>query len=126
MIFGGVLERHPDLKICVVHGGGYLPFYSGRFDHAYRTRADCREHITSPPSTYLSRLHFDTMVYDPDAVSFLISRYGAEHVLLGSDYPYDMGDHDPVAFVCGIDGLDDKERALVLGGNAARLLKLDL
>jgi aminocarboxymuconate-semialdehyde decarboxylase len=126
MIFGGVLERHADLKVCVVHGGGYLPFYSARFDHAYRARADCREHISRPPSTYLRQLHFDTMVFDPEAVSFLISRYGADHVLLGSDYPYDMGDDDPVGFVTGIDGLDDKERSLVLGGNAARLLKLDL
>jgi len=126
MIFGGVLERHPELKICVVHGGGYLPFYPARFDHAYRAREDCRENITRPPSTYLRQLYFDTMVFDAEDLGRLIARYGADHVLLGSDYPYDMGADDPVGFVRSVDGLDDKELALVLGGNAARMLKLDL
>jgi len=126
MIFGGVLERHPDLKICVVHGGGYLPFYPGRFDHAYRARDDCREYISRPPSTYLRQLYFDTVVYDTEDLAVLIERYGAEHVLLGSDYPYDMGEGDPVGFVKSVDGLGNKELALVLGGNAARLLKLDV
>lgn len=125
MIFGGVLERYSELKICVAHGGGYLPFYPARFDHAYRVREDCREHISSSPSTYLRRLYFDTMVFDPNDLAWLIGRYGADHVLLGSDYPYDMGDDDPVGLVRSIDGLDDKERTQVLGGNAARLLKLD-
>ena len=124
MIFGGVLERFPKLKVCVVHGGGYVPFYPARFDHAYHARADCREHITRPPSSFLRQLHFDTMVYDPHDVGLLISRYGAEHVLLGSDYPYDMGAEDPVGVVMAVDGLDEQDRALVLGGNAARLLKV--
>ncbi len=125
MIFGGVLERFPDLKICVVHGGGYLPFYPARFDHAYRARPDCREHITRPPSAYLSRLYFDTMVFDPDDLTYLIGKYGADHVLLGTDYPYDMGERDPVGLVSRVDGLDGEARELVLGGNAARLLNLD-
>jgi aminocarboxymuconate-semialdehyde decarboxylase len=125
LIFGGVLERHADLKICVVHGGGYIPFYPARFDHAYRMREDCREHITRPPSTHLRQLFFDTMIFDLDDLALLVARYGADHVLLGSDYPYDMGDPDPVGFVSGLERLDDKELALVLGGNAARLLKLD-
>ena len=66
MIFGGVLERFPTLKVCVTHGGGYLPFYPARFDHAYEQRDDCREHISRPPSTYLAQMYFDTMVFDPD------------------------------------------------------------
>ena len=66
MIFGGVLERFPDLKVCVMHGGGYLPFYPARFDHAYEQRDDCREHISRPPSTYLAQMSFDTMVFDPE------------------------------------------------------------
>jgi aminocarboxymuconate-semialdehyde decarboxylase len=126
MIFGGVLERHPDLKICVVHGGGYVPFYPARFDHAYHAREDCREFISRPPSTYLRQLYFDTMVFDPEDLAMLIERYGAEHVLLGSDYPYDMGEEDPVGLVKSVDRLGNKELALVLGGNAARLLKLDV
>jgi aminocarboxymuconate-semialdehyde decarboxylase len=101
-----------------------VPFYPARFDHAYHVRADCREHIARPPSSYLRQLHFDTMVYDPRDVGLLIARYGADHVLLGSDYPYDMGAEDPVGVVMAVDGLDEQDRALVLGGNAARLLKL--
>jgi aminocarboxymuconate-semialdehyde decarboxylase len=125
MIFGGVLERHGDLKVCVAHGGGYLPFYPARFDHAYHVREDCREHISRPPSTYLHQLYFDTMVFDAEDLGALIARYGADHVLLGSDYPYDMGSDDPVAIVNRVD-LDDKARAQVLGGNAARLLRLEV
>jgi len=125
LIFGGVLERHPDLKICVVHGGGYLPSYPARFDHAYHARADCRERISRPPSEYLRRLHFDTMVFDSGDLGRLIERYGSDHVLLGSDYPYDMGEEDPVGFVLSVDGLTEEDRRRILGGNAADLLRLD-
>lgn len=125
LIFGGVLERHDGLKVCVVHGGGYLPFYAARFDHAYHARDDCREHISRPPTTYLRQLYFDTMVFAPEDIGLLVTRYGADHVLLGSDYPYDMGVTDPVGLVMKVDGLDEEDRALVLGGNAARLLRLD-
>jgi aminocarboxymuconate-semialdehyde decarboxylase len=123
MIFGGVLERH-DLKICMAHGGGYLPFYPARFDHAYHARDDCREHISRPPSTFLQQLYFDTMVFDPADLAALIARYGADHVLLGSDYPYDMGEDDPIGLVGRVEGLDAADRERVLGGNAARLLRL--
>jgi aminocarboxymuconate-semialdehyde decarboxylase len=123
MIFGGVLERH-DLKICMAHGGGYLPFYPARFDHAYHARDDCREHISRPPSTFLRQLYFDTMVFDPADLASLIARYGADHVLLGSDYPYDMGEDDPIGLVGRVEGLDAVDRERVLGGNAARLLRL--
>lgn len=125
LIFGGVLERVPDTKMCVVHGGGYLPSYPARYDHAWRERADVRERIPDhPPSEYLKRLHFDTMLYEPSELAILVQRYGADHILLGTDYPYDMGEDDPVELICSIEGLSDTERALILGGNAARLLKL--
>jgi aminocarboxymuconate-semialdehyde decarboxylase len=124
LIFGGVLERHPALKICVVHGGGYLPTYPARFDHAYHARDDVREHITRPPSEYLRRLHFDSMVFDAGDLGRLIDRYGADHVLLGTDYPYDMGEDDPLGLLMAVPGLSDDERRAVLGGNAARLLRL--
>ncbi|HEY6568461.1 MAG TPA: amidohydrolase family protein [Actinomycetota bacterium] len=125
MIFGGVFERVPDLKMCVVHGGGYLPSYPSRYDHAWRERADVREFIPDhPPSTYLKRLYFDTMLYDSYELATLVHRYGADHVLLGTDYPYDMGEDDPVQLICSVEGLSDADRAKILGGNAARLLKL--
>ena len=124
MIFGGVMERFPDLKVCVMHGGGYLPFYPARFDHAYEERDDCREHISRPPSTYLAQMSFDTMVFDPELIGTLVRRWGADHVLLGTDYPFDMGETDPVGLLARVEGLDDKERSLIAGGNAARLLHL--
>src|SRR5690606_13278543 len=71
LIFGGVLDAHPGLKLCVAHGGGYLPTYWGRMDHAWRARSDCRQHISRPPSEYLRRLYFDTVVYDRRHLDFL-------------------------------------------------------
>ena len=124
MIFGGVLERFSGLKICIAHGGGYIPFYPARFDHAWEARADCRRFTPRRPSSYLAQLHFDTMVFDPEDLGYLIRRWGADHVLLGTDYPYDMGEDDPVGLVSKVEGLDDDARSLILGGNAARLLGL--
>ena len=123
LIFGGVLEDHPDLKIVVAHGGGYVAAYPARQDHAYHAREDVREGLPRPPGEYLRQLHFDTMVFEADQLRFLIDKYGAEHVLLGTDYPYDMGDYDPVGLVERT-GIDEAQRDLVVGGNAARLLGL--
>lgn len=123
MILGGVWERHPDLQMIVVHGGGYLPFYSARTDHAFRVRPELRHHIDRLPSDYLGALHFDTNVFDPAMVRHLVDRFGADHVLLGTDYPFDMGMVDPLGFLADV-GLPDHEAAAVAGGNAARLLGL--
>ena len=124
LIFSGLFERHPDLRLVVVHGGGYLPFYAARMDHAWQVRPEAREHLPHAPSSYLERLHFDTVVFDPADVTHLVRRYGADHVLLGTDYPYDMGETDPVGLVGRAPELSADERALVLGGNAARLLRM--
>lgn len=123
MILGGVWKRHPDFQMVVVHGGGYLPFYFARTDHAYGVRPELRKHIDRLPSEYLRKLYFDTNVFDPAMVQQLVERFGADHVLLGTDYPFDMGTTDPLAFLEGVD-LSDADRELVLGGNAARLLRL--
>ncbi len=124
LIFGGVLDRHPGLKICVAHGGGYVPAYAGRMDHGFHARPDCRVNIGSPPSDYLKRLCFDTMVFEPDQLAFLIEKYGADHILLGTDYPYDMGEDDPLGLISKVAGLAPDDHAAVCGLNAARLLKL--
>ena len=122
LIFDGVMERHPDLKVVFAHGGGFLPTYAGRFDHAYHAREDVRHGLPRPPSEYLSRFFFDTMVFEPDQLTFLIDKYGADHVLLGTDYPYDMGESDPLGLLDKVDGLSTEDYDLVAGGNAARLL----
>ena len=124
LIFGGVLDRYPKLKFCVAHGGGYLAHYHARMDHGWKARPDARTVIKKKPSFYLKKFFFDTVTFDAGLLETLIDRYGAKHVLLGSDYPYDMGDDDPVKLVESVQGLSDADRALILGGNAARLLKL--
>lgn len=122
LIFDGVMERHPDLKIVFAHGGGFLPMYAGRFDHAYHAREDVRHGLPRPPSEYLSRFFFDTMVFEPDQLTFLIDKYGADHVLLGTDYPYDMGETDPLGLLGKVEDLTTEDYDLIAGGNAARLL----
>lgn len=124
LIFGGVLDRHPKLKFCVAHGGGYLPHYHARMDHGWKARPDARTVLKKKPSSYLKKFFFDTVTFDAGLLENLIDRVGARQVLLGSDYPFDMGDDDPVGLVNALRGLDDAERSAILGGNAARLLKI--
>ena len=124
IIFGGVLEELPNLKLCVVHGGGYLPFYSSRMDHAYHKRPEGRHHITRPPSSYLSQVYVDSVVYDAPHLKFLIEQMGADHVLLGTDYPYDMGHYDPLGQLDSVPRLSDEQRHNVRSATAAKLLKL--
>ena len=122
LIFNGVLHRHPNLKLVVAHGGGYLPFHPSRLDHAWEVRPECRVHIDRPPSEYLKQLFVDTVVYTPESVAQLVALLGADHVLLGTDYPFDMGEGDPVGLVERTPDLSDDDRELIAGGNAARLL----
>jgi aminocarboxymuconate-semialdehyde decarboxylase len=122
LIFGGVLERHPKLKVVVPHGGGFLGSYPFRMDHAWRARADCRVNIGKKPTDYLRRLYFDTILFEPRALGHLIELWGADHVVLGTDYPYDMGDYDPLGSIRAVKGLGAEERAAIAGGNAAKLL----
>ncbi|HEY4606962.1 MAG TPA: amidohydrolase family protein [Acidimicrobiia bacterium] len=120
MIVGGVFERHPGLQMLLVHGGGYLPFYPARLDHAFRHRPELRGHIDRLPSEYLAGLYYDTTVFDPELVEQLVRRYGADHVLLGTDYPFDMGLTDPLALLAD-SKLTQEERSSIAGGNARRL-----
>lgn len=122
LIFSGVLDRHPGLTIIAAHGGGYLPTHIGRSDHAWRTRADARD-CAHEPSAYLRRLYFDSLVHDPDVLRALIAAAGADRVLLGSDFPFDMGTDDPLGALRAA-GLPDAEFHAVRGANAAALLSL--
>jgi aminocarboxymuconate-semialdehyde decarboxylase len=125
LIFDGVLERHPKLKIVLPHAGGYLAHYWARMDHAWRARPDCRGRIKRKPSSYLEKFYFDTITFDRGMLAHLIERFGEDHVLLGTDYPYDMGMEHPVDFIGGVAKLSARAREAVMGGNAARLLKID-
>lgn len=124
LIFGGVLDRYPTLKFCVAHAGGYLAHYHARMDHGWKARPDARTLIKKKPSSYLKKFYFDTITFDTGLLDALIGRYGAKHVMLGSDYPYDMGDDNPVKLVQGVERLSEQEKDLIMGGNAERLLKI--
>ena len=123
MILGGVFERHPGLRMLVMHGGGYLPFYSARTDHAFRHRPELRKNIDRLPSEFLGDLYYDICVFDPGMVEHLVQRFGADHVLLGTDYPFDMGLPDPLALV-EASQLSPSERDMIVGGSAERLFGL--
>lgn len=125
LILSGVFERHPGLNMCAVHGAGFVPFQVGRLDQAYRQMPETVGHgIEREPSSYLESLYVDTIVHDRTSLSFLVERLGADHIMLGTDYPFPMGDHDPVALVESL-GLSGSERMAVLGGTAASLLALE-
>jgi aminocarboxymuconate-semialdehyde decarboxylase len=124
MILGGVFERFPMLKLLLVHGGGYLAFYPARTDHAFRHRPELRANIDRLPSEYLSNLYFDITVFEPRLVELLVERFGADHVFLGTDYPFDMGLTDPLAMLAAT-GLGAEERNLIAGLNASRLFGME-
>ncbi|HEV2038620.1 MAG TPA: amidohydrolase family protein [Casimicrobiaceae bacterium] len=124
LIFDGVMQRHPKLKIVLPHAGGYLAHYWARMDHGYRARPDCRTVIKRPPSSYLAKMYFDSITFDLGMLRHMIDRFGPGHVLLGTDYPYDMGEENPLALIGSVRGLKRAEKDLIEGGNAARLLKI--
>jgi aminocarboxymuconate-semialdehyde decarboxylase len=121
LIFDGVLERHPNLKIIVVHGGGYAASYSGRMDHAWGARSDACGTLQHPPTTYLKRLYFDTVVFTNEQLEALVKVVGTDQIVMGTDYPFDMAESDPVGHVTGSD-LDARTVEAICGGNAKRLL----
>ena len=125
LIFDGVMARHPDLKIYLSHGGAFAAAYGARMDHAFGARPDCRDHIDELPSTYLKRFFVDTLVFAPDQLQYLVEKFGADHVVLGSDYPADMADYNPIELVYQVEGLSETARENICGMNALRLMKLD-
>jgi aminocarboxymuconate-semialdehyde decarboxylase len=125
LIFGGVLDRHPGLKIVAAHGGGYLPSYCGRSNHGHAVRPEAKAGAPLTPVEYLRRIWFDTLVYEPQALRHLVDVVGASQLVVGSDYPFDMGHEDPRGLLAATPGLTDAERAAILGGNARSLLGID-
>jgi aminocarboxymuconate-semialdehyde decarboxylase len=123
LIFGGTLDRHPGVKIVAAHGGGYLPGSISRSDHGWEVRPESRT-CRARPSVYLKRLFFDSLVYEPAALRRLVDVVGASQVVVGTDFPFDMGSFDPHALVAAVPGLSEEERRAILGGNARRLLGL--
>jgi aminocarboxymuconate-semialdehyde decarboxylase len=120
LIFGGTFDRHPRLKILAGHGGGYLPAYAQRSDHAYAVRpeaAGCR----CRPTDYLKRIWFDSIVYESNALGRLVDVVGRSRVVIGTDYPYDMGHYDPSGL---LRPFEEETQRMILGANAAALFGL--
>jgi aminocarboxymuconate-semialdehyde decarboxylase len=122
LIFGGVLDRHPKLRFGLAHGGGALLILIGRMDHGWKVRPEAKQ-LPKAPSEYLDRFYYDTITHSKQIMEFVISTVGAERVLLGSDYCFDMGYERPVQFLEQIN-LSSAQRKMILGGTAVKLLKL--
>jgi aminocarboxymuconate-semialdehyde decarboxylase len=125
LVLSGVLERHPDLRVLLAHGGGAITALRGRLRHGWSFQPQTRSKLTESPEASLKRLYYDTVTHDPAVLRELVAFAGAERVLLGSDYPFDMADARPAETVAAAGLQPDAER-LVLGGNAARLLGLEV
>lgn len=125
LIFGGVLERLPQLRICFAHGGGAFPFTIGRIDHGFNVRPDlCAVDNPHSPRKYLSRMYFDSLVHGQSKLDYLITLVGADQVMLGSDYPFPLGEAEPGKQIQSSDH-DDEIKAMLLHGAALNWLGLD-
>lgn len=122
LIFGGVMDRFPKLEVVLAHAGGAFPALVGRMDHGAAVRPEIK--LPRPPSEYVRRFHYDTITHNDQILLNLINQVGADRILLGSDHPADMGSVRPADTVERLSSLSGAQRALILGGNAARLLKL--
>jgi aminocarboxymuconate-semialdehyde decarboxylase len=121
LIFSGTLDRCANVKIVAAHGGGYLPTYIGRSDHGFKVRPEAAA-CAKAPHEYLKSIWFDSVVYDGLALRHLIDRVGVNQVVVGTDYPFDMGDYAPHDLVSSLPSLTDEECGALLGGNALHLL----
>jgi aminocarboxymuconate-semialdehyde decarboxylase len=127
LIFSGVMERHPGLRLVLSHGGGTLPYLAGRLDLAYHApkheaNPACRANITKPPSHYLARFYYDTVVGSPASLRFLIDLVGADRVMFGTDFPYEIGDADGATALPVLQQLPSAQREKILGQNAREVL----
>jgi aminocarboxymuconate-semialdehyde decarboxylase len=129
LVFGGILDRFPAIKVCLAHGGGYACYGVGRMDWGWQWREEAHRQIPAPPSTYLNRFFYDSITHNEAALRFLIDSVGADRVLFGTDYPgFAAGragkDYDPVEWLGGLDSITAAEKDLILSANARRLLGL--
>ena len=131
MIFGGVFERFPKLRVAFAHGGGAFPFTAGRIEHAFHVRPDlCATDSKANPKSYLAhgetpaRFYVDSLVHDPDALRLLIKLFGTKRIALGSDYPFPLGEADPGKLIESMKELSAKEKTQLLSGSAREFLGL--
>ena len=122
LVFAGVPERYPRITWALTHMGGALPYLAERSDRGYEAFADCRRNISKPPTEYFKQFYYDTVNFNPDAIEFAIKFAGADHILAGSDYPHQIGSIPKMLESLKRINVSEKERQMILGGNAARVL----
>ena len=123
IIFGGILDKLPELKLCFAHGGGFIRQGIGRFDHGYRVREEAKENISSLPSSYLKSFYYDTITHSESGLRNLIDIVGIDKIFLGSDYPADMGEPYPADFINNCQSLSSKEKNKILSENISNFIK---
>jgi len=126
LVAGGVMDECPDLKICLGHGGGYTCYGIGRLDRGWQVRPEARVSGAKPPSAYLRSFYYDCIVYTEPALRFLVDTVGADRVLFGTDWPYDMALDWPVSWILRMESLSAEEKEAILWKNLATLLALDV
>jgi aminocarboxymuconate-semialdehyde decarboxylase len=122
LMLGGALDELDGIKIALAHGGGFLPYQIGRLEHGYQVRPEARAGTRTRPFELLRRFHYDSMVFNPRALRYLVDLVGSDRVALGTDSPFDMAEEDPMAQIGAIPGLTPRERDDVCGRTALRLL----
>jgi aminocarboxymuconate-semialdehyde decarboxylase len=122
LVYGGVMDKCPTLKVCLAHGGGYVCHGIGRMDRGWQARPEAREHISKPPSTYLRRFYYDSLTHSEQALRYLIDTVGIDRVVLGTDWPADMMADWPVATILAMESLTDDEKERILWRNLQELL----
>lgn len=124
LVFGGVMEEFPRLKVYLAHAGGVVPYIRGRWEHGWRNNPNARRAIDRPPSHYLARFYYDSIAHSGEALSYLVRLVGADKVMLGTDYPFDMGDYQPVQHVESLSDVPAEGRQQIIEENAPRLFGL--
>ena len=121
-VFGGVMDRYPNLRICLCHGGGYTCFGIGRMDRGWQVRPEARENTSQPPSAYLNRFYYDCLTHSEEALRYLIDTAGADRVVFGTDWPADMQVDWPVSWIQSLESLTQDEKEAILWKNLEALL----
>ena len=124
LIFGGVMDRFPNLKFYLSHVGGFVPWIRGRWQHGYGERREPKVHGAKDPEEYFGRFYYDTIIHNADCFEFAAKTLGAERILYGTDYPADMGYHQPARDIPGLNRLSESDQEMILTGNARRVYGL--
>jgi aminocarboxymuconate-semialdehyde decarboxylase len=122
LVFSGIMAELPDLKICLAHGGGFLPYQIGRFDRGFAAHPACKKAITRPPLDFLRSFYFDTLTHNTAALDYLCATVGADRLVYGSDYPFEMLDESGPSRVRAMKEVSSSDLAAILGSTSRRLL----